>query len=88
MKYITKYISALLSLILCFFFTYPSIISQGKEQKEIDIQEQIDRVAQLEKDYASGNYTKVNEAGFCDFDLEKACADAVSYTHLTLPTKA
>ena len=37
MKYITKYISALLSLILCFFITYPSIISQGKAQKEIDI---------------------------------------------------
>ena len=82
MKYITKYISALLSLILCFFFTYPSIISQGKAQKEIDIREQIDRVAQLEKDYASGNYTKVNEAGFCDFDLEKACADGVKYNEV------
>ena len=32
MKYMTKYISALLSLILCFVFTYPAMIKQVQEQ--------------------------------------------------------
>ena len=81
MKYMTKYISALLSLVLCFVFTYPAMIKQVQEQKQIDIQEQLDRIEQLEKDYKSGNYTKVDENSFCDFDLDKACADGVKYNH-------
>lgn len=44
MKYMTKYISALLSLVLCFVFTYPAMIKQVQEQKQIDIQEQLDRI--------------------------------------------
>lgn len=83
MKYITKYISALLSLILCFVFTYPAMIRQVQEQKPLDIQEQLDRIEQLEKDYKSGNYTKVNESSFCDFDLGKACADGVKYNEVS-----
>ncbi len=83
MKYITKYISALLSLILCFVFTYPAMIRQVQEQKPLDIQEQLDRIEQLEKDYKSGNYTKVNENSFCDFDLGKACADGVKYNEVS-----
>lgn len=83
MKYITKYISALLSLILCFVFTYPAMIRQVQEQKPLDIQEQLDRIEQLEKDYKSGNCTKVNENSFCDFDLDKACADGVKYNEVS-----
>ena len=83
MKYITKYISAFLSLILCFVFTYPAMIRQVQEQKPLDIQEQLDRIEQLEKDYKSGNYTKVNENSFCDFDLGKACADGVKYNEVS-----
>ncbi|HAX83192.1 MAG TPA: hypothetical protein DCY15_01445 [Ruminococcaceae bacterium] len=83
MKYITKYISALLSLILCFVYTYPAMIRQVQEKKPLDIQEQLDRIEQLEKDYKSGNYTKVNENSFCDFDLSKACADGVKYNEVS-----
>lgn len=83
MKYMTKYISALLSLILCFVFTYPAMINQVQEQKPLDIQEQIDRIEQLEKNYKSGNYTKVNENAFCDFDLNKACASGVKFNEVS-----
>lgn len=83
MKYMTKYISALLSLVLCFVFTYPAMIKQVQEQKQIDIQEQLDRIEQLEKDYKSGNYTKVDENSFCDFDLDKACSDGVKYNEVS-----
>lgn len=83
MKYITKYISALLSLIFCFVFTYPAMIKQVREQKQLDIEEQIDRISQLEEDYKSGNYTKVNEDGFCSFDLSKACADGVKFNEVS-----
>lgn len=83
MKYMTKYISALLSLVLCFVFTYPAMIKQVQEQKQIDIQEQLDRIEQLEKDYKSGNYSKVDENSFCDFDLDKACADGVKYNEVS-----
>lgn len=83
MKYMTKYISALLSLILCFVFTYPAMIKQVQEQKPLDIQEQIDRIEQLEKNYKSGNYTKVNENAFCDFDLNKACASGVKFNEVS-----
>lgn len=83
MKYITKYISALLSLIFCFVFTYPAMIKQVREQKQLDIEEQIDRISQLEEDYKSGNYTKVNEDVFCSFDLSKACADGVKFNEVS-----
>lgn len=83
MKYIAKYISALLSLILCFVFTYPAMIKQVQEQKQIDIQEQLDRIEQLENDYKSGNYTKVDENSFCNFDLDKACADGVKFNEVS-----
>lgn len=83
MKFLTKYISSLLSLILCFIFTYPAMIKQVREQKPIDIQEQIERLDRLEKDYVSGNYTRVDENSFCDFDLEKACADGVKYNEVS-----
>lgn len=83
MKFFTKYISSLLSLILCFVFTYPAMIKQVREQKPLDIREQIDRIEQLEKDYESGNYTRVDENSFCDFDLEKACADGVKYNEVS-----
>ena len=83
MEYIKKYISALLSLILCFVFTYPTMIKQVQAQKQIDIQEQIDRIEQLEKDYKSGNYTKINEDDFCSFDLSKACADGIKFNEVS-----
>ncbi len=83
MKYMTKYISALLSLIFCFVFTYPAMIKQVREQKSLDIQEQIDRIEQLEENYKSGNYTKVNENAFCDFDLDKACASGVKFNEVS-----
>ncbi len=83
MKCIAKYISALLSLIFCFVFTYPAMIKQVQEQKQVDIQEQLDRIEQLEKDYKSGNYTKVDENSFCDFDLDKACADGVKFNEVS-----
>lgn len=83
MKYMTKYISALLSLILCFVFTYPAMIKQVQEQKPLDIQEQIDRIEQLERDYKSGNCTRVNENAFCDFDLDKACASGVKFNEVS-----
>lgn len=83
MQYITKYISALLSLIFCFVFTYPAMINEVREQNEIDIQEQIDRLEQLEKDYKSGNYTKVDENTFCDFDLSDACASGLKFNEVS-----
>ncbi len=83
MKYISKYISALLSLIFCFIFTYPAMIRQVQQQKQIDIQEQLDRIEQLESNYKSGNYTKVDENSFCDFDLDKACADGVKFNEVS-----
>lgn len=83
MNYISKYISALLSLLLCFLFTYPAMIKQVKEQKQVDIQEQITRIEQLEKDYASGNYTKVDESSFCEFNLKKACEDGIKFNEVS-----
>lgn len=83
MKFLTKYISSLLSLILCFVFTYPTMIKQVQEQKPLDIREQTERIERLEKDYESGNYRRVDENSFCDFDLEKACADGVKYNEVS-----
>ena len=83
MKFLTKYISSLLSLILCFVFTYPAMIKQVQEQKSLDIREQTERIERLEKNYESGNYTRVDENSFCDFDLEKACADGVKYNEVS-----
>lgn len=83
MKYVIKYISALLSLVLCFAVAYPQMIKQGKEQNKTDISEQIDRIEQLEKNYKSGNYSKVDESSFCDFDLEKACRDGIKFNEVS-----
>lgn len=82
MKYITRYIYSLICVVLCFVVFYPSMIIQGKEQKAADISEQIQRLEQLREDYKSGNYPKIDENDFCDFDLESACANGVKFNEV------
>lgn len=82
MTYIIKYISALLSVLLCFITLYPSMIKQNSEQKDLNRAEQIERLEQLREDYNSGNYTKINENNFCDFDLEAAYANGVKFNEV------
>lgn len=82
MTYITKYISALLSVLLCFITLYPAMIKQNSEQKKLNITEQTERLEQLREDYKNGNYPKINENDFCDFDLDNAYADGVKFNEV------
>lgn len=71
LSYVYKYVAALLSVVLCLFTSVPFIIKQSADEKEKNITEQIERMEQLEEDYASGNYVKIDENSFADFDLQK-----------------
>lgn len=83
MSYTNKYISSLLSLVLCLFVSLPSIILEGQEQRNADIKSQSERIAQLSTAYANDRYTKVNENSFTSFDLDKAYSDGVKYNDVS-----
>ena len=82
-QYIYRYVAALLSVVLCLFTSVPSIIKQGAEEKEKNIVQQIERIEQLEQDYASGNYVKVNENSFADFELQEAYDSGVKINEIS-----
>lgn len=82
MTYIVKYISSLLSVLLCFVLLYPTMIKENSEQKQLNMTEQIERIEQLREDYKNGNYQKIDESSFCDFNLEKAYSDGVKFNEI------
>ncbi len=82
MTYIAKYISALLSVILCFIVFYPAMIKQNSEQKQVNITEQTERLEQLREAYKNGNYSGIDENRFCDFNLDAAYAEGVKFNEV------
>lgn len=79
---VTKWISALLSIILFVFVGLPNVITQNKNARVENIAEQIERVQNLADNYASGNYKKVDESALAGFDVEKAYADGVKFNEV------
>lgn len=82
-KFVYRYLAALLSVILCLFTSVPSIIKESAEEKAKNITEQAERIEQLEENYASGNYAEIDENSFANFDLDKAYADGVKINEIS-----
>ncbi|MCM1544510.1 MAG: Ca2+-dependent phosphoinositide-specific phospholipase C, partial [Ruminococcus sp.] len=82
-NFINKYISALISVVLCLFVAMPAIVQQGEQQKQADIAEQQERIAQLEQLYQSGGYIPVNESKMTGFDAEAAFANGVKLNEVS-----
>ncbi|MBQ5823335.1 MAG: hypothetical protein IIW48_00845 [Clostridia bacterium] len=64
-RYIFRFIPTLLTIIISFV----SVFGQSAEQLELDIAEQVTRIAELEQAYLNGEIPPVNEADFFDGDL-------------------
>ncbi len=79
---IARYLSALLSLLLCLFVGLPDVVIQNKNERNKNIADQIARMQTLAEDYKKGNYTRVNETELAGFDVEKAYADGVRYNEV------
>lgn len=79
---VTKWISALLSIVLFLFVGLPDIITQNKSANAENITQQIERIDALSKNYASGNYKKVDESALAGFDVQKAYADGVKFNEV------
>ncbi len=77
--YLVKFIPALLSVIISFVAVFPA----SSARLEIEKEEQIQRVAQLEKAYASGEIAPVNEAGFFAGDLEAELKSGIKFNELS-----
>ena len=68
-----KFISALLSLILFAFTSFPDIIAESKSARAENIQSQKQRIIELSELYGSADYSPVNESEFAGFDIEYCC---------------
>ncbi|MBQ8576231.1 MAG: hypothetical protein IJ447_09330 [Clostridia bacterium] len=79
---VAKWISALLSIVLFLFVGLPDIITQNKSANAENITQQIERIDALSKNYASGNYEKVDESALAGFDVQKAYADGVKFNEV------
>lgn len=77
-----KFVSALLSLIFFAFSGLPAMISEGQEVRKENISEQLERIEELSKLYASGDYVPVNESELVGFDVQKAYADGVKFNEV------
>ncbi len=64
-RYIFRFIPLLISIIITFFSTF----GESSNQLQLDIAEQIDRIAALEQSYSNGEIPPVDEASFFDGDL-------------------
>ncbi len=76
--FLTKLISVLLSLFTGFIAIFPS----GLDRLEVDKSEQVERIAQLEKDYASGKISPVDEASFFSGDLEAELQNGIKFNEM------
>lgn len=79
---VTKWISALLSIILFVFVGLPNVITQNKSANAENVAQQIERIESLSKSYASGDYVKVDESKLAGFDVKKAYADGVKFNEV------
>ncbi len=68
----------ILSIVLGFFAIFPA----NMERLDEDIAEQIERIAQLEADYADGKIVPVDEASFFDGDLKKELESGIRFNEL------
>lgn len=78
-----KFISALLSLILFAFTSFPDIIAESKSARAENIQSQKQRIIELSELYGSADYSPVNESELAGFDIEKAYADSVKFNEVS-----
>lgn len=68
---------------LLFIFTgIPKVITENQEIRADNIQEQIDRIAELSQIYASDDFVAVDESSVVGFDVEKAYADGVKFNEV------
>lgn len=79
---VTRFISALLSVILFAFVGLPEIIEQSITEREKNIAGQIQRIEKLSEAYASGNYVEADESKLVGFDVKKAYADGVKFNEV------
>jgi hypothetical protein len=82
MQAVFKFIASLLSVILFIFIGLPDVICENMSAREVNIAEQIERMAVLSEAYESGNYQKVNESQLAGFDVEKAYTDGVKFNEV------
>ena len=69
MNFVFSYIKKAFTLLLATVMLFPSVIPQGQEHMQQDIEEQKQRIAQLEQDYKNGNFPKFNEENFIIFSI-------------------
>ena len=77
-----KFISALLSLLMMVFTAIPNIITENMEARTENIQQQLDRIAELTELYASDDFVAVDESSLAGFDVEKAYEDGVKFNEV------
>lgn len=77
-----RFLSSLLSLIFFAFSGLPAIISESKTVREVNIQQQIQRINDLSALYKSGEYVPVNESEVVGFDVQKAYANGVKFNEV------
>lgn len=82
MNLINKYVSALISLVLCVFTLLPLTVEQGIEAKKSDIVEQTERISRLEELYQSDSYIPVDESEVTGFDVKSAYGNAVRFNEV------
>ena len=90
MNFVFSYIKKAFTLLLATVMLFPSVISQGQEHMQQDIEEQKQRIAQLEQDYKNGNFPKFNEENFIDGDINSAKFNELSFvaTHNSYQTES
>ncbi len=71
-------VTLILSIVFGFFAIFPA----NMEQLDKDIAEQIERIAQLEADYADGKIAPIDEASFFDGDLNEKLANRLKFNEL------
>ncbi len=69
-------------LVLSIIFGFFAIFPANMERLDEDIAEQIERIAQLEADYADGKIAPIDEASFFDGDLKQELANGLKFNEL------
>lgn len=82
-SFINNYLKALISVVLCLFTLFPSIVQQGKEAKQADIAEQTERLASLESLYSSEDYVPVDESKVTGFDVDGAYQSGIRFNEVS-----
>ncbi|MCM1364383.1 MAG: Ca2+-dependent phosphoinositide-specific phospholipase C [Faecalibacterium sp.] len=83
MNFINKYISALISLVLCLFVTMPTVVEQGQQAKIDDIANQNERISQLEQLYQSESFVPIDESTVTGFDVDTAYKSGVKFNEVS-----